>query len=85
MSDVVVRVGLEEPSQETQLTMAIDAFARWRQESSDQECANNDAPDIMVKTNWDAAGQVHKTLIFQDRKWAAAFLRFWREQKRETD
>ena len=85
MSDVIVRVGLDEPSQESQLTLAIDAFARWREDACDADCADNDAPDIMVKTNWDATGQVHKTLIFQDRKWAAAFLRFWRDQKRSAD
>ena len=53
MSDVVVRVGLEEPAQEMQLTMAIDAFAKSRQEDESSDVDDSDAPCIMVKTDWE--------------------------------
>lgn len=85
MSDVVVTVGLDKPSQESQLAIAIEAFARWREETCDPDFHDADAPDIMVRTVWGADQKICKTLIFQDRKWAAAFLRFWRVQKRNAD
>jgi len=37
-----------------------------------------------VKTGFQPCGAVQKTLIFQERRWAAAFLRIWRYQRREV-
>ncbi|MEL6663404.1 MAG: hypothetical protein AAFR33_10395 [Pseudomonadota bacterium] len=84
MTDVVVNLGLSRPEDEQILASAIDTYARWRQNlcESDSRQTEGEAPDIMVKTGFRACGAVQKTLIFQDRRWAAAFLRIWRYQRR---
>lgn len=80
MSDIVVTVGLERPEQETRLSKAIDAFARWREQNIGQSQDIYDAPHIMVRTEWDTSGQMNKKLTFQDRIGADAFMRFWKEE-----
>jgi hypothetical protein len=86
MSDVVVRLGLDQPSDEVILNKAIETYTCWRHFMCDDRhrIATNDAPDIMVKTGWSGDGAVLKTLIFQERRWAAAFLRIWRTERRQA-
>ena len=85
MNDVVVNLGLDRPEDAQILASAIDTYARWRQNlcAVESRHLDEDAPDIMVKTGFRACGAVQKTLIFQERRWAAAFLRIWRYQKRQ--
>ncbi len=84
MSDVVVSVRVSEPSEERRLVKAIHAFAHWQEQVCDDFRAELGDPDLMVKTSIRTDG-LEKTLIFQDRRWAAAFLRFWRVERRRTD
>lgn len=84
MSDVVVRVDLESAAEESVLAQAIDAFTRWRSETCPADDTCRDAPEIMVKTSW-RHDSLEKTLIFQDRRWAAAFLKFWRVERRRAN
>lgn len=86
MADVVVNVGLQRPNDDLVLASAIETYARWRQYMCDPDtrAGAEDAPDIMVKTRWSEDGAVTKTLIFQERRWAAAFLRIWRNHRRST-
>ncbi|MEO0465075.1 MAG: hypothetical protein AAF216_00925 [Pseudomonadota bacterium] len=83
MNDVVVNLGVESPTDETALNRAIQLYTVWRQNLCDVEnrVPDDDAPDIMVKTGLRPNGTVEKTLIFQERRWAAAFLRIWRSQR----
>lgn len=80
MSDVIVTLGLERPEHETRLSKAIDAFARWREQSIGTSAEEYDAPHIMVRTEWDTSGQLSKKLTFQDRSVADAFMRFWQAE-----
>lgn len=75
MSDVIVNLALEEPEDGARLAEALDAYAHWFSEAGNPSA---DAPDVMVRTAFDASGTLSKQVIFQDKKWAAAFLRFWR-------
>ncbi|MEL6567718.1 MAG: hypothetical protein AAFQ22_04815 [Pseudomonadota bacterium] len=86
MNDVVVNLGLDRPGDEQILASAIETYARWRQNlcEIDSRQASDDAPDIMVKTGFKSCGAVQKTLIFQERRWAAGFLRIWRYQRRQA-
>ena len=77
MSDVVVTVGLEQPEHETRLSKAIDAFAKWREQNGSSLLDDFDAPQIMVRTQWDTSGQLSKKITFPDRSGADAFMRFW--------
>lgn len=81
MSDVVVTVGLEKPEQETRLSKAIDAFARWKEQVSGKGLDQSDALPIVVRTDWDTSGQLNKKLTFPDRNGADAFLRFWHAEQ----
>ena len=84
MSDVVVNLGLERPRDEVALASAIETFTQWREYMCDRDERHDDgeAPDIMVKTRHAGDGIVTKTLIFQERRWAAVFLRIWRSERR---
>lgn len=84
MNDVVLRLGLSRPGDDLRLNNAIETYARWRAYLCDTEerLPDTAAPDIMVKTGFRHCGAVDKTLIFQDRRWAAAFLWIWRAERR---
>ncbi len=78
MSDVIVSVDVACAAEADELSQAIEAFTQWRFEACGEaggDCA--DAPEIMVKTAW-TQDAVKKTLIFQERRWADAFMDFWR-------
>lgn len=87
MSDVVVNLGLEAPADEVVLTNAIETYTKWRQYmcNPEERQDDGDAPEIMVKTRPGSNGEVTKTLIFQERRWAAAFLRIWRNERRREN
>lgn len=80
MSEVVVQISFEESRDAVQLTRALDAFAKWSQESG-LITGQDDAPDIMMKTEYQG-GQVRRKLVFQNRDHAARFLIFWRTERR---
>lgn len=84
MTDVVVKLGLDRPGDDVVLANAIETYARWRQYMCDRDVRSDedDAPDIMVKTGFGESGRLTKQIIFRDRRWAAAFLRIWRLQRR---
>ena len=86
MADVVVKLGLDRPGDDIILANAIETYARWRQAMCERESRTDedDAPDIMVKTGWTESGAFTKHVIFPERRWAAAFLRIWRLQRRAT-
>lgn len=84
MADVVLRLGLTRPGDEGALDRSIATYAQWRAYLCDVEARTEDAdaPDIMVKTSFGVSGAIEKLLIFQDRRWAAGFLKIWRNQRR---
>lgn len=84
MTDIIVNLGMESPQDESALARTIQLYTVWRQNLCDaEERVVGDAPDIMVKTTgFCSGGHVEKSVIFQDRRWAAAFLRIWRSQRR---
>lgn len=73
----VLSVGVAQPDDETRLTEAIEAFTRWRADIAPDKMPDNDAPAIIVRTAWGDDGALRKTLIFDDEKWAAFFLKIW--------
>ena len=85
VSDIVLSLGVEGPDEENALVRTIQLYTIWRQNLCDTEDrVVGDAPDIMVKTGLKPGGTVEKTLIFQERRWAAAFLRIWRNERRSV-
>lgn len=84
MTDVVLRLGLDQPGDDRALDRAISTYAQWRAYLCDVEARidDADAPDIMVKSAMSPSGSIEKLLIFQDRRWAAGFLRIWRNHRR---
>ncbi|MCI4645704.1 MAG: hypothetical protein MRY64_13070 [Hyphomonadaceae bacterium] len=86
MADVVVKLGLKRPGDDLRLANAIETYARWRAHMCDVEVRQpeEEAPDIMVKTGYQVDGGVLKTLIFQERRWAAAFLQIWRSERKRV-
>jgi hypothetical protein len=79
MNDVVVNLDLGTPEEQVLWEKAVDFFVGLL--DSDEHTSEADAPDMMVHTAFKPNGRVRKTLIFQDRTWADAFLNFWEEQK----
>ena len=82
MSDVVVTLELGDASDELKLAEAINAFAEWQTTDEPATECEHDIPPIMVKTQFSRDG-VRKSLIFQERRFAAAFLSFWRTERRK--
>ncbi len=80
MTDVVVRIDLDDSAAETKLIEAVDQFTLSRC-SSAFPGQQDDAPDIMIKTIPDGE-VVCKSVIFQDQKSADEFLYFWRRARR---
>lgn len=79
MSEVVVQISSEEVQDGVVLTKALDAFAKWSEESGFAG-VDGDAPDIMMMTERNGLG-VRRRLVFQDREHAARFLVFWRTER----
>ncbi len=79
MAEVVVQISAEESRDSSRLTYALDAFAKWSQETG-LAAESGDAPDIMMMTEY-AGGEMRRKLVFQDRDHAARFLVFWRNER----
>jgi hypothetical protein len=79
MAEVVVQIGADEGRDSVRLTEALDAFAKWSQQSGLVANAE-DAPDIMMMTEY-SGGEVRRKLVFQNRDFAAKFLVFWRTER----
>ncbi len=76
-SESVLSVGVAQPDEETRLTQAIEAFTRWRADIAPDKTLETDSPAIIVRTAHGEDGALRKTLIFDDEKWAAFFLKIW--------
>jgi hypothetical protein len=76
MSDVVVRMPVRGEEEGERLSHALDSFARLKAEQE---------PDsdvfMMMKTEM-LDGAVIKCLVFDARSHAAAFLTYWRHERR---
>ncbi len=74
MSDVVLRMPVRGEDEGERLSNALDMFARARAEAE---------PDVfmMMKTEM-LDGEIIKCLVFEARSHAAAFLSFWRHERR---
>jgi hypothetical protein len=79
MSEVIVQISAEESRDASRLTYALDAFAKWSQETG-LATESADAPDIMMMTEY-SGGEMRRKLVFQDRDHAARFLVFWRTER----
>ena len=77
MTDVIVKIELEDPESEARLFEAVDHFAtnKGTKALSEHDC--DDAPQIMIKSVPDG-GFCKKTVIFQDRNDAEEFMFYWR-------
>lgn len=83
MTDIVVRIDVENRSGETKLIEAVDKFAlKQSRELGDLPDAG-DAPAIMIKTVPDGR-LTHKRVIFQDKQSAEEFLYFWRRFRKSS-
>lgn len=78
MNDVILTLDLSNMDEDSLLSGALDAFVSSKVDAGRPA---SDAPDMMVRTMMSPAGRVRKQLIFQDQKWADAFLSFWEDQK----
>jgi hypothetical protein len=76
MSEVVVQFSGADSADSARLTHALDAFAKWSEESG-LALQDSDAPDIMMMTEH-VGGEMRRKLVFQSRDSAARFLIFWR-------
>jgi hypothetical protein len=77
-TDIVVDLGLKSAEEVALLATVVDAFV---QQFLGRNRQASDAPDVMVRTAFTPDGEVSKAVIFQDRKWADAFVNFWENQK----
>ena len=76
-TDIVVDLGLKSAEEVALLATVVDAFV---QQFLGRNRQTSDAPDVMVRTAFSPDGEVSKAVIFQDRKWADAFVNFWEKQ-----
>lgn len=79
MSEVVVQISAEESQDAAHLSSALDAFAKWSQDSG-LEAETGEAPDFMMLTEY-SGGAMRRKLVFQNREHAAQFLVFWRSER----
>ena len=79
MSESVLNLGVDCPEDELALEQAIETFTKWRIETSGTGWMERDLPDLIVKTVWDAHGQLQKLLIFAESKWKEVFMAIWLE------
>jgi hypothetical protein len=82
MSEVVVHISSDDSRDVSRLSNALDAFAKWAQESGLVNAAG-DAPDFMMLTEY-TGGEMRRKLVFQDRDHAASFLVFWRDERQRV-
>jgi hypothetical protein len=60
------------------LSLALDTYARRQAEETP------DAPAFMMLKTEVADGEIVKSLVFEARSHAAAFLSFWRQERRRA-
>ncbi len=83
VTDIVVKIELDDPSSETRLFQAIDQFATSQSDRNERAGGAGDAPAIMIKTVPD--GDLRKkTVIFQNQEAAEEFLYFWRRLRQAS-
>ena len=78
--DVVVHLPINGQREDDLFASTLEAFAKWLSES----CMADEAPSSVFVTTEMTGGAARKTLIFEERRSAAAFLVFWRQQKRQA-
>lgn len=76
MSEIVVRMPVRGQEESERLAHALDIFARLKAEQEPESDAF-----MMLKTEL-LDGAVTKSVVFQARSQAAAFLSFWRQERR---
>ena len=77
MSEVVVRLNVEGSNEMERLMNALDAFARWCQNSAPDDDSNL---DIMMTTEHTGESLCRK-LVFASQEHASQFLVFWRSEQ----
>ena len=80
-TDIVLDLSLKSAEEVALLATVVDAFV---QQFIGRSRTGNEAPEMMVRTAYSPSGEVSKTVIFQERRWADAFLAFWETQKTQT-
>ena len=78
MSEIVVNLNLSTAGEDELLSSALDAFLS---KHSEDVPTQTDMPQLMVRTAFTPDGEISKKLIFQNRKWAEAFVTYWEKQK----
>ena len=81
-TDIVVDLGLKSAEEIALLATVVDAFVK---QFMGRNRSGLEAPEMMVRTAFSPSGEVSKTVIFQERKWADAFMAFWEVQKTQAD
>ena len=81
-TDIVVDLSLKSAEEVALLATVVDAFV---QQFLNRKRFGGEAPDLMVRTAFSPDGEVSKTVIFQERKWADAFVDFWESRKTQME
>jgi len=81
MKDIVLDLGPVNAVDETAFAQAIESLAEWQAKRGGQGWRERDAPDLMIKTVCNKAGELRKAVIFQKQEWASAFMGFWQEER----
>ncbi len=81
MNDIVLDLGPANAVDETAFAQAIENLAQWHKQRGGQGWRERDAPDVMIKTVCDKAGELRKAVIFQKQEWASAFMGFWQTER----
>ena len=78
MSEVIVRLNIEDNDDTDRLMAALDAFAVWCENQAASEPESSPA-EFMMTTEHN--GEVlRRKLIFSDQEYASQFLVFWRNE-----
>lgn len=80
-TDIVVDLSLKSAEEVALLATVVDAFVK---QIMGRNRLGNEVPDLMVRTAFSPSGEVSKAVIFQERKWADAFMAFWEVQKTQA-
>ena len=81
MNRATVSFGLEASEEETKFSNAIQTFLQWRAANEDRP-EDTDTPGLIIKTCHNEKGGLRKTLIFDEARWAEAFLTIWQKERR---
>lgn len=78
MKDIVLDIDLVGADDDLKLATAIDTFLA-NQEALGQACS--EAISLMVRTSFGPAGQLQKSVVFEDKTLADSFFSFWMNQR----